>query len=122
MMQMNMKRYAADVRTAMLTSDGLDRAYWNNAPESKTMPYAVFGIRSIGNNRLNIEVDLWGLKGGETELWDIADSVEANLDGNIISNEYHASEVITNSDKKWVADDDERIIRINLSFTATYQA
>lgn len=122
MRTMDTKQYVADVRTVMLTTDGLDRVYWNNAPESKTMPFAVFGIRGIGNNRLNIEVDLWGNKGSEVALWDIADALESKLDGSIISNDYHASEIITNSDKKWVADDDERIIRINLSFTATYQA
>lgn len=115
-------QFAADVRAVMLQTEGLARAYWNNAPEARTMPYLVYDIRAIGMNRLVIECDLWGTKGNELNLWNMADALEENLDGYIVSNEYHAGEITSNNDKKWVDDDDERIIRINMSFGATYQA
>lgn len=114
------KNYAADIREEMLTV--IDRVYWNNAPELKQFPYAVFEIRAAGERRTTIEIDLWGTKGNETELWDSADELEADLDGFIINNQHHTSSIISNHDKTWVKDDDERLVRINLSFNATYQA
>jgi hypothetical protein len=120
-MKRNSNEYRNNIR-AVLLEGGVARAYFKRAPENKTFPYVVFDIRALGENRDVIEVDAWGLKGNEEELTNIADAIEENLDGYIIANEKHSSLLDSNNDMKWIDDDDENIIRINLSFNATYQA
>ena len=120
-MRRNSNAYRTDVRNVLLEC-GVARAYFKRAPEKKTFPYVVFDIRALGESRDVIEVDVWGLKGNEDELTNIADAIEEGTDGYIIANEKHSSLLVTNNDMKWIDDDDENIIRINLSFNATYQA
>ena len=114
--------FADDVRALIATAAQFDRVYWNNAPEkNKTFPYIVFEIRSSAGDKV-IMLDLWGEKGAEVELNDLTDTVEAALDNEVISNVYHSSILATQNNKQWIADEDERIIHMNMSFDATYQA
>lgn len=114
-------QFAADIRAAIETASGADRIYWNNSPESKVFPFIVFSIRSLEGDKI-ITLDFWGEKGNEIELNDLADLTESELDGLVISNIYHASILKSNNNKQWIADEDERIIRLNMSFEATYQS
>lgn len=115
-------QFAADICAAIKAAADSDRVYWNNAPEKgKVYPYIVFSIRSLEGDKI-ITLDFWGQKDGEIVLSDLSDTVEAELDGLVISNEYHASLLATNNNKQWIADEDERLIHLNMSFDATYQA
>lgn len=122
MLKRNSMQYAKDIKEAILKVQGLTEAYNTIASANAIDPYAVFEVRALGESMLVIEVDLWSCKGAEIELQDIADELEAMLDGYIIANDYHTSMLVSNNDMKWVADSDENVIRINLSFSATYQA
>lgn len=112
--------YTKDVRNVILSS-GISRVYERRAPETKEFPYAVYDIRALTEARYVIEVDLWGLKGNENELADMADGLEAVMAGYIIANDNHSSMISSNNDMKWVDDSDENLIRINMSFNSTYQ-
>ena len=114
-------KFAEDVRALIVTAAQFDRVYWNNAPEAKTFPYIVFDIRSVSGDKV-ITLDLWGEKGKEIELHDLADTVEEALDNTVIYNYCHSSIIATQNNKQWIADEDERIIHLNMSFDATYQA
>lgn len=113
--------YVKDIREAIVTVTDNNRVYWNVAGEDKTFPYVVFEIRSVGGDKV-ITLDLWGERGGEVELSNLADLIEAYLDGLVIYNIYHASTLTSQNNLQWIADEDERIIHLNLSFDATYQS
>ena len=113
--------YAANIKSLIMAATGSDRVYWIHSPETKEFPFIVFEIRSVGGDKI-IALDLWGLKGNEVALSDLADTVEAALDNEVIYNSYHASIISTQNNKQWIADEDERLIHINMSFDATYQA
>lgn len=115
-------QFAADICEVVKTAAGMSRVYWNNAPEkNKTFPYIVFDIRSLEGDKI-VTLDFWGEKNGEIILSDLADQVEGELDELVISNLYHASILHSNNNKQWIADEDERIIHLNMSFEATYQS
>lgn len=113
--------FVKDVKALIVVAANSDRVYWNNAPESKTFPYIVFEVRSVGGDKV-VSLDLWGQRGQEIIVSDLADAVEAALDNEVIYNQYHASILSTQNNKEWIADEDERIIRLSMSFDATYQA
>lgn len=114
-------QYAADVKSLIVSAANTERVYWRNAPENKTFPYIVFEVRSVGGDK-TITLDLWHTRGNDVELSDLTDTVEAALDNEVIYNAYHASIIKTQNNKQWIADEDERLIHLNMSFDATYQA
>jgi hypothetical protein len=97
------------------------RVYLREAVEKKTFPFVVFDVRVISDIRIVIELDLWGTRGGEAALSNLADDLEELLDGIVLSDPLFTAAIYTNSDLKWVIDEDKDIKHINLSFTATYQ-
>ena len=121
MLQEHSAQFVDDVRDLIVAAVENERVYWNNAAEDKVFPYIVFEIRSVGGDKV-ISLDLWGLRGDEITLSDMADVIEAALDQEVIYNQYHASIISSQNNKEWIADEDERIIRLSMSFDATYQA
>lgn len=119
MIKNNTAEYAADIRSIISTVT--TACYWQHAPETATGEYVVFDISDVLDSR-SITINLWGTRGREIELADLADAVEAVLDGAIISNMWHTSSIVSSENKQWVADEDERIIHIYMSFDATYKA
>lgn len=120
MIKRQSQQFSDDIR-ALIISSGMTRVYVGSAPESKTFPYAVMDVRGAGTS-MTIELDVWGSKGNEPTLENDVDNIEVALDHALIANQYHTSAIFTNNDRKWVANDDENIIHINLSFNATYQS
>lgn len=116
MIKEHVAEYAANIRSALT---GTAQAYWMNAPENHTFPYAVFEIRSAYGGKV-IDFDVWGSE--EVATSELADAIEECLDGYIIANSYHTSIITSNYNKQFIADVDERIIHVNLSFTATYKS
>lgn len=114
----NIAEYAADIRAAL---NGTITAYWMSAPESAIKPYMVFNISSFANGK-RIDCDLWDVRGKEVALLGLAETVEALLDGIVIFNRFHSSVITSDQNKQYIADDDDRIIHINMSFGATYQS
>ena len=115
-------QFAEDIRALMVAAAQIDRVYWINAPEkNKVYPYIVFDFRAVAGDKV-ITLDLWGEKGNEVTLYDLADTVEEALDNTVIYNSYHSSILATQNNKQWIADEDERLIHLNMSFDATYQA
>ena len=108
-----------DLRTALLVAS--DNVYLRSAPKTKTFPYIVFDIFPIYEGE-KCSIDLWGMKGTEEAFENLADTVEALLDGYIIANQYHTVMLMTNDDRSWVRDEDENIIRIRMSFNGIYQS
>ena len=107
------------LKTVMLTK--CQRVYLREATEKKTFPYIVFDVRVLSEIRVAIELDIWGTRAGEVALQDLADNIEELLDGYVLSDPLFAAALYTNSDLKWVEDEDKDIKHINMSFSATYQ-
>ena len=122
MEQEHSAEFSKDIKRLITAATNNTRVYWMNAPENnKTFPYVVYEIRSVGGDKV-IALDIWGKRGDEIIVSDLADTIEAALDNEVIYNQYHASIISTQNNKEWIADEDERIIRLSMSFDATYQA
>ena len=114
-------QFAADVRKAITDTINSEAVFWRVAPESYPYPYIIFNVRGYADGK-SIELDLWDLRDNELRISDTADTIEAELDGLVIANDYHSSILMTDSNKQWIWDEDENILHINMSFTSTYQA
>lgn len=97
------------------------RVYLREAAETKTFPYVVFDVRVLTDIRVAIELDIWGERGGEITLQELADNIEEYLDGMVLSDPLFTAALYTNNDLRWVTDEDKDIKHINMSFSATYQ-
>lgn len=119
MIKRSLSAFCKALRSQMLIK--CTRVFLREAGEQKTFPYIVFDVRVLSEIRIVVEVDIWGQRGGEVALQNLADDVEEMLDGMIISNPLFIASIYTNNDLKWVLDEDKDIKHINLSFDATYQ-
>lgn len=107
------------IRTEMVKD--CPRVFLREANEKKTFPYIVFDVRTATEIRVIMELDIWGTRGSEVALSDLADKLEEHLDGLVLSDPSFCASLYTNNDLKWVVDEDKDIKHINMSFTATYQ-
>lgn len=119
MINRSLNAFCKALRTQMLTK--CTRVYLREASEQKTFPYVVFDVRVISEIRIVVELDIWGQRGGEVALQNLADDIEVLLDGMVISDPLFIASIYTNNDLKWLLDDDKDIKHINMSFDATYQ-
>ena len=111
-----------DIRTMLLTD--CPRSFFREGKEKKTYPYVVFDVRAYMERRVELELDLWGLRGLDTEkeLNDLADTIEENIDGTVISKPSYIASFGTNNDVKDVPDENKDIKHINMSFSVIYQS
>ena len=111
-----------DIHTMLLTD--CPRSFFREGKEKKIYPYVVFDVRAYMERRVELELDLWGLRGPDTEkeLNDLADTIEENIDGTVISKPSYIASFGTNNDVKDVPDENKDIKHINMSFSVIYQS
>lgn len=120
MLKNKLENLIASLHTIL--SEIVARFYFRTAAENKVFPYGVFDVRKLTGGMLVIELDLWGKRGNEITLLQSAELIEELLDGYVIADINHTASITTNNDLRFVPNEDENIIHINLSFNATYCA
>lgn len=105
-----------------LITNSCPTTYYMQAAEQKVFPYVVFDVRPAGDSRVVVELDLWGQRGSEMELLGLASDIEVALDEYIIDADSYTATLWSNSDMKWVDDENKDIRHINFSFYSIYQS
>lgn len=120
MINRSIKYFIADLRTDLLGK--CSNVYYHEASESSSGTYIVFDADPIGENRVRIDINIWGRRGQEVALLDLTDSVEELLDNRYYSAPMYTASVHSDENSQWILDEDKDIKRRNISFSAIFKS
>lgn len=123
MINRSLKHFIADLRADLMRT-GTTSVFYHEAAESSSTSntYIVFDVTPQGEDRIRIDINIWGHRGNEEGLLDLTDSVEELLDNRYYSAPMYTASVHSDENSQWILDENKDIKRRNISFSAIFKS